>query len=66
MTSHAVTLSVYLVIALVGVGLQLVSTRPGSPIPSLGTVFRRIMRTRSGRVGIVAGWAWLGLHFFAR
>jgi hypothetical protein len=66
MTSHDLTLSVYLVIALVGVGLQMLSTRQSSRIPSLGTVFSRIMRTRSGRVGIVAGWAWLGLHFFAR
>jgi hypothetical protein len=66
MTSHDVTLSVYLLFALVGVGLEVLSTRQGSSIPSLGTVFSRIMRTRSGRVGVVAGWAWLGLHFFAR
>ncbi len=66
MTSHDLTLSVYVLIALVGVGLQVLSTRQGSRLPSLGTVFSRIMRTRSGRVGVVAGWAWLGLHFFAR
>jgi hypothetical protein len=29
-------------------------------------VFSRVMRTRSGRVGVMAGWVWLGLHFFAR
>ena len=66
MTSHDVTLSVYLLIALVGGVLQVLSTRQGSRIPSVGTVFSRIMRTRSGRVGVAAGWAWLGLHFFAR
>ena len=27
---------------------------------------RRIMRTRTGRVGMLAAWAWLGLHFFAK
>ena len=48
------------------VALQVVSAVGGSRIPSLGTLFSRVMRTRSGRVGIVAGWAWLGLHFFAR
>jgi hypothetical protein len=29
-------------------------------------VLRRAMRTRSGRVGVIAGWAWIGIHFFAR
>ena len=66
MTSHDVTLSVYLVIAAAGVILQILSGRQGSRIPPLGLVFSRVMRSRSGRVGIVAGWAWLGLHFFAR
>jgi len=32
----------------------------------LGTVLGRVMRTRSGRVGVIAGWVWLGLHFLAR
>jgi hypothetical protein len=66
MTSHDLTVAVYVVIALAGVGLQLSSFRAASRIPSLGVVFARAMRTRSGRVGIMAGWAWLGLHFFAR
>jgi hypothetical protein len=66
MSSHDLTVAVYGVIALAGVGLQLASFRPPSRIPSLGVVFARAMRTRSGRVGIMAGWAWLGLHFFAR
>ena len=66
MTSHQVVLGVYLLIVLAGVLLQLHSRRSSSRIPSLGTVFSRVMRTRSGRIGVVAGWAWLGLHFFAR
>ncbi len=66
MSSHDLTLSVYVLIALVGLVLQFLSARPGSRIPPLDRVFSRIMRTRSGRLGIVAGWAWLGLHFFAR
>ena len=64
MNSHDATLAGYTLFALAGVGLQLLSYR--TRIPSLGTVLTRIMRTRSGRVGVVAGWAWLGLHFFAR
>jgi hypothetical protein len=29
-------------------------------------LLRRVMRTRSGRVGVLVGWAWLGVHFLAR
>jgi len=66
MSSHDITVAGYLIGASAGVGLQMLSRRRGSRIPSLGAVLKRAMRTRSGRVGIVAGWAWLGLHFFAR
>jgi Family of unknown function (DUF6186) len=66
MNSHQITLLVYGLFALAGVALEVRSRSPRSHIPSLGTVFSRIMRTRSGRVGMVAGWVWLGLHFFAR
>jgi hypothetical protein len=33
---------------------------------SHGAVLSRIMRTRTGRVGMPVAWAWLGLHFFAK
>jgi len=66
MSSHDLTLAVYGLICLVGVGMQFRSYSPRSRIPPLGDVFGWAMRTRSGRVGIVAGWVWLGLHFFAR
>ena len=66
MSSHAVTLLGYASIALVGVVLQLASRRDGSRIPPLGDIIRRVMSSKSGRVGVVAGWAWLGVHFFAR
>ncbi len=35
-------------------------------IPSLQEVLTRVMRTRTGRVGVLVAWAWVGLHFFAR
>lgn len=66
MSSHGVTVTGYVAIAVVGIALQLAALRPGSRIPTLAVVLRRAMRTRSGRVGIVTGWAWLGLHFFVR
>ncbi len=66
MNSHDITIAGYLTIA-ASVGLlQLISFREGSRIPSFGRVMTRVMRTRTGRVGMAVGWAWLGLHFFAR
>lgn len=38
----------------------------GAPVPPLGDVLTRIMRTRTGRVGVLVARAWIGLHFFAR
>ena len=64
--SRVLTITLYILIALIGVGMQLASRRPGSRIPSLGRVFGRAMRTRAGRVGITAGWAWLGMHLLSR
>jgi hypothetical protein len=66
MSSHDVTIAAYAVIVATGIVLQALSGRAGSSIPPLGAVLSRVMRTRSGRVGVVAGWAWFGLHFFAR
>jgi Family of unknown function (DUF6186) len=66
MTSHDATVAGYLLIVSAGIGVQLLSSREGSRIPTLGMLLSRVMRTRSGRVGIIAGWAWLGVHFFAR
>ena len=66
MSSRDLTIAGYLLIAAVAAGLQLLSKREGSRIPPLGAVLGRVMRTRSGRVGVLAAWAWLGIHFFAR
>jgi len=66
MSSHLLSVAVYLCFLVAGVVLQLLGARGRWRVPSLGAVFSRVMRTRSGRVGIIAGWAWLGLHFFAR
>jgi uncharacterized protein DUF6186 len=66
MSSHDLTVTGYVLIVMAGVCLQLLSAREGAPIPSLGAVLGWVMRTRSGRVGVIAGWAWIGIHFFAR
>jgi hypothetical protein len=66
MSSHALTVLGYILIVLGALTLEAFSYLRNSRIPSLGTALSRIMRTRSGRVGIMAGWVWLGLHFLAR
>ena len=66
MNSHDFTVAVYLLIALALVALEVASRGSRSRIPSIGALFSRAMRTRAGRVGVMAGWVWLGLHFFAR
>jgi len=66
MTSRGITVVGYAAFVLVAVGLHLRGTTGRSRITRLGVVFSRAMRSRSGRVGMVAGWVWVGLHFFAR
>ncbi len=56
----------YLLLAGAIVVLQIAAVTGDRPIPTIGQVLSRIMRTRAGRIGIVAAWAWLGLHFFTR
>jgi Family of unknown function (DUF6186) len=66
MNSHDVTIAGYVLILLAAFGLQFAATRTKAPVPPLGKVLSRIMRTRTGRVGVLVAWAWLGLHFFAK
>jgi hypothetical protein len=65
-TARDATIGGYLLVLAAVVILQLVASRTRARIPSLGQVFTYVMRTRTGRVGVLVAWAWLGLHFFAR
>jgi hypothetical protein len=65
MSSHNLTIAGYLGLLVAGAALEWGARRTSAPIPSLGEVLTRIMRTRTGRVGMLVAWAWLGLHFFA-
>lgn len=66
MSSHDITVAGYAMIVAAGAGLEVLAHRPGSRIPPIRRVFRRLMQTRSGRVGVVAAWAWVGMHYFVR
>jgi len=66
MTSRTITILGYVAALLAAMVLQMASLRPQSRIPPLGVVVRRLMRSRTGRVGTLVAWAWLGFHYFAR
>jgi Family of unknown function (DUF6186) len=63
--SHQITIAGYLVVLASIVTLQVLATRTRAPVPALGDLLTRAMRTRTGRVGVLVAWAWVGLHFFA-
>jgi Family of unknown function (DUF6186) len=66
MNTHDLTVCGYLAVVAAGVLIEFLATRTQARIPPLGMVLTRIMRSRTGRVGVLVAWAWLGLHFFAR
>ena len=66
MNSHDITVLGFLIIAAALIGTDIAARRAGAPIPTFAQVVTRVMRTRTGRVGVLVAWAWLGLHFFAR
>ena len=66
MTSHEITIAGYVALVVGLVLLQVLATRTRAPVPALGDLLTRAMRTRTGRVGVLVAWAWIGLHFFAR
>jgi hypothetical protein len=66
MSSHAIAVTVYASIATSAVILEVLSKLPGSRFPGLENILTWVMRTRIGRVGVISGWAWVGLHYFAR
>jgi Family of unknown function (DUF6186) len=66
MNSHGVTVAGYVAVVIGAALLQVLATRTRAPVPPIGEVLSRVMRTRTGRVGILVAWAWLGLHFFAK
>jgi hypothetical protein len=66
MTSRELTIAGYLGVLAGCVALQIAAARKPERLPTIGRVFTHVMRTRTGRVGVLVAWAWLGLHFFAK
>ena len=55
----------YVILLVAGVGVEVTARRHGERVPTIGVVLGRIMSTRAGRLAVMAGWTWLGLHFLA-
>ena len=66
MNSHNVTVTGFLVLLAALVGTEIAGRTGRGRVPTFSQVMTRIMRTRTGRVGLLVAWAWLGLHFFAK
>jgi hypothetical protein len=66
MSSRDATITGHLTVLAAGISLQAVAVWRPTRLPSLGRVPANVMQTRTGRVGVVVAWAWVGLHFSAR
>ncbi|HVB45521.1 MAG TPA: DUF6186 family protein [Streptosporangiaceae bacterium] len=66
MNSHDITVLGFLIVLAGLIGTDLAARTTRAQVPTFAQVFTRIMRTRTGRVGILVAWAWIGLHFFAK
>jgi hypothetical protein len=66
MSSRDITIAGYLVCLGIAIGMSLLARRPQSRLPTIGQVLARIMHSRTGRIAIVAWWAFLGFHLFSK
>lgn len=66
MSSYAIGLTGYCVLFAVMIGLAVAARRPGVPVASGDKLIAGIRRTRTGRILLVLGWAWVGWHLFVR
>ena len=66
MSSHDITVLGFAIILAALLGTEVTARTGRAGVPTFTQVVTRVMRTRTGRVGVLVGWAWLGLHFFAK
>jgi hypothetical protein len=66
MNSRDGTILGYLLVLAAAIALQVIAVLRPDRYPSLGRVFTHVMRSRTGRVGVLVAWGWIGLHFFAK
>jgi hypothetical protein len=65
-SSHDITIAGYLAFLALGAALNVLAHRRQSRIPTAGHVFSRLMHTRTGRIAVIAWWAFIGFHLFSK
>ncbi len=66
MSTFAVGLTGYCLLLALLIGMTIAARHPGVPIASGSRVMATIRRTRTGRILLALGWAWVGWHLFVR
>jgi Family of unknown function (DUF6186) len=66
MATRVITIIGFCAVIAALVVLEIVGRRPGSRVPTLGEWLGYLMRQKTGRVLLLAGWLWLGWHYFSR
>ncbi len=66
MTTQAITIIGFVAVIAALVTLEILGRRKIGRIPTLSQWLGYVMRARAGRALVLAGWLWLGWHFFAR
>ena len=66
MVTRVITIAGFAAVIGALVVLEFLARREGSRIPTLGEWLGYVMRPRAGRLLILAGWLWLGWHYFSR
>jgi hypothetical protein len=66
MSTRAITIIGFVAVLAALVTLEILGRRRIRGIPTLSEWLGYVMRPRAGRALILAGWLWLGWHFFAR
>lgn len=66
MTSRELTISAFLVLAVVALGLYLLGRVRRLGLVPLGDVTDAIRTSTAGRFALVLSWAWVGWHLLAR
>ncbi|MGA8295516.1 MAG: DUF6186 family protein [Acidimicrobiales bacterium] len=66
MTVREVTIAIWVVLAAIAIGLEVLAHTTHRPVAPAGTVARLATRTVVGRIVVSVGWMWLGWHVFAR
>jgi Family of unknown function (DUF6186) len=66
MNTKGMTIIGFVAVIAALVTLEILGRRKVGRIPTLSEWLGYVMRPRAGRALILAGWLWLGWHFFAR